>query len=350
VSSSAAAFPGTASQIIVPVSNPPTPPYNFIYYPNNQIVPPSAIQWNATLEQALGEHQSLAMGYVASLGRKLTTFQEYNVSKINPLFSELYLYQNGPGSGYNSLQVKYQRQMSHGLQALASYTWSHAIDWASTEDNASFAEFPLQRGNSNFDIRHNFTAAFIYNLPSQYENRFNRAILGHWNTDLWFVARTAFPFEPIGPAETDSVTGEVYFGELNYNGKTPYVYKAGIPGGRQIDPTIFSVTAAALGVGNAPRNFLRGFGENQANIAIQRSFPLYERLQLQFRAEAFNIVNHPNFGSINTTCGVTTAGSTCTSPLMGQATNTLSVGLGGLSSMYQQGGPRSLQFMLKLQF
>ncbi len=350
ITSTSSPFPFTASQILVPVAVPPKPPYNFIYYPDNQIVPPSSIQWNASLEQALGEKQTLTMGYVASLGRKLTTYERYNLSKLNPLFTDVYLYANGPGSNYNSLQVKYQRQMAHGLQALASYTWSHSIDWASTEDLANIATFPLQRGNSNFDVRQNFTAALVYNLPTQYENRFERAILGYWNADAWFVARTGFPYEPVGPAITDPLSGDVTSGELNYNGKYPYVHKPGIPDGRQIDPTIFSVTTSEYGVGNAPRNFLRGFGENQANIAIQRSFPVYERSQLQFRAEAFNIVNHPNFGTANTTCGVTAAGATCNNVLMGQATNTLSTGLGGTSSLYQQGGPRSLQFMVKLQF
>jgi hypothetical protein len=343
-------FPSTASKILVPVALPPQPPYNFIYYPDNQIVPPSAIQWNVGLEQALGAKQSVTMGYVASLGQKLTHYQRHNLSKINPLFVDVYLYVNGPGSDYNSLQVKYQRQMSHGLQALASYTWAHSIDYASTDDQTNIATFPLQRGNSNFDIRHNLTAALVYNLPTHYNNRFETALLGSWNADLWFVARTAFPFEPVGPAVTDPLTGSVASGELNYNGKNPYVYKPGIPGGRQIDPTVFSVTTSAFGVGNAPRNFLRGFGENQANVALQRSFPLYERAQLEFRAEAFNLVNHPNFGTLSTTCGVSTRGGTCNSPIMGQATNTLSTGLGGLSSLYQQGGPRSLQFLLKLQF
>ena len=341
-------FPLTSSQILVPIANPPKPPYNLEFYAANNLIPPSAIEWNLTVQQALGTKQSFTLGYVASLGRHLTHFQEYNLSTVNPEFGYAYLYENGPGSNYNSLQAKYQRRMSHGLQALASYTWAHAIDWASTEEYS--VSFPLQRGNSNFDVRNNFTAALVYNLPSQYSDHLERAILGHWNTDLWFVARTAFPYEPTGPSITDPVTGDIINGELNYNGNYPYVLRAGIPGGRQIDPTIFSVTAESLGVGNAPRNFLRGFGEDQANLAIQRSFPLYERSELQFRAEAFNVANHPVFGAVNSTCGVTTAGATCDNAIMGQATATLSDSLGGLSSLYQQGGPRSLQFALKLRF
>lgn len=347
ISSGKAAFPLTASEILVPVTAPKAP-YVLQFYPSNNIIPPSAIQWNVTLEQAIGNRQTVTMGYVASNARNLIRYQQFSFSKLNPNFSNAYFYINGPGSDYNSLQVKYQRQMSHGLQVLASYTWAHALDWASTEDYN--IAFPFQRGNSNFDVRHNLTAAMVYNLPSEYSDRLERAVLGGWNSDLWFVARTGFPFEPTGPAITDPITGDVLYGELNYNTKNPYIYKAGIPGGRQIDPTIFSVTTDPTGAGNAPRNFLRGFGEIQANVTLQREFSIYEQLKLQFRAEAFNIANHPNFGTINTTCGATRAGATCNNTIMGQATNTLNTGLGGLSSLYQQGGPRSMQLALKLKF
>jgi Carboxypeptidase regulatory-like domain/TonB-dependent Receptor Plug Domain len=339
-------WPGNPAELL-PITT--TPPYALEEYPNNRITPPPAVQWNATFEQALGGKQSVTMGYVASMGLKLATYQEYDIATLNPLFTDVYLYQNGPGSNYNSLQVKYQRQVANGLQAIGAFTWSHMIDWASTEDYD--AVYPLQRGNSNFDVRENFTGALVYNLPTRYSNRLENAVLGHWNIDGWFVARTAFPWEPVGPAITDPLTGDVINSELNYNGaQNPYVRVHGIPGGIQINPADFSITKNLLGAGNAPRNFLRGFGEAQANLAVQRDFPLSEKARLQFRTEAFNILNHPNFGTVSTTCGPTTAGATCNSTLMGQATNTLSTGLGGLSSLYQQGGPRSLQFMLKLQF
>ena len=93
--------------------------------------------------------------------------------------------------------------------------------------------------------------------------------------------------------------------------------------------------------GNAPRNFLRGFGAWQMDLAVRREFPIHERLTLQFRAEAFNVFNHPNFGFINPTID---------SPQFGQARATLAQSLGNLSGLYQMGGPRSMQFALKLAF
>ena len=77
------------------------------------------------------------------------------------------------------------------------------------------------------------------------------------------------------------------------------------------------------------------------DVAIRREFPIYERLKLQFRAEAFNVFNHPNFGNINPYTYQST---------FGQATATLASSLGILSPLYQMGGPRSMQFALKLIF
>ena len=86
------------------------------------------------------------------------------------------------------------------------------------------------------------------------------------------------------------------------------------------------------------------------DLAVRREFPIYENLRLQFRAETFNVFNHPNFGQINAFCGGTSGIPGCTNPQFGQATGTLANSLGVLSPLYQMGGPRSMQFALKLVF
>jgi hypothetical protein len=93
--------------------------------------------------------------------------------------------------------------------------------------------------------------------------------------------------------------------------------------------------------GTVPRNYFRGFAATQVNMAIRRDFRLNEGLNLQFRAETFNVLNHPIFGYIDPTLSDST---------FGQATKTLNQSLGTVASQYQQGGPRSMQFALKLLF
>jgi hypothetical protein len=80
---------------------------------------------------------------------------------------------------------------------------------------------------------------------------------------------------------------------------------------------------------------------NQLNLALRRDFPLRNDLVLHFRAETFNLLNHPNFGYVDTNY---------TDAQFGQATQMLNASLGTLASQYQQGGPRSMQFALRLTF
>jgi TonB dependent receptor len=137
-------FPLMAADILIPVTIPSRAPYSFTYYPDPHIAPPSILQWSASIEQALGSKQSFSLGYVASTGRKLSTLKEYSLSKLNPLFGTIDQYENGPGSSYNSMQLQYKRQALRVLQVITSYTWSHAIDWASTDYYS--ADMPLQHG------------------------------------------------------------------------------------------------------------------------------------------------------------------------------------------------------------
>ena len=123
-----------------------------------------------------------------------------------------------------------------------------------------------------------------------------------------------------------------------------YLYGKQYPGGREINPGAFSLPPPNQ-VGNAPRNFLHGFGAWQMDLALRREFAIYEGLRLRFRAEAFIVFNHPTFGAINS--DYCSPGPGCT---FGQATATLAQSLGVLSPLYQMGGPRSLQFSLRLAF
>ena len=123
-----------------------------------------------------------------------------------------------------------------------------------------------------------------------------------------------------------------------------YLSDPTVAGGRRFNGAAFKVPPAGR-QGTLGRNVLRGLPLSQVDFALRRQFRLTERLNLQFRAEAFNVLNHPNFGAPGTSV---TAPTTLGVP--GQMlTNSLG-GLSGLNALYQIGGPRSLQFAVKLQF
>ena len=242
--------------------------------------------------------------------------------------------------------MQFQRRLSRGFQALASYTWSHSIDYGSYD-----YALPYLRGDSDFDVRHSFSAALTYDLPSSgLENKVAQATLHHWSLDTRFSARTAFPVTLNGNEIVDPATGMVYLGNLNLvPGQPIYIYGSicaavynngkACPGGRAINPNAFALPAS--GPGDAPRNFARGFSASQMDFAVRREFPIHEGLKLQFRAETFNIFNHPSFGQID---------AYFTDPTFGQALATLNSSLPGLSPLYQSGGSRSMQFALKFMF
>ncbi len=335
-----ATFPLTPAQLSPPIVNPPVGPGLLVigFAPHLQL--PFTWQWNASIEQAIGKSQALTVSYVGANGRRLLQDRQLNLSAVNPNISTLLFINNGLTSDYSALQVQLQRRMSHGLQALASYTWSHSIDFGSRNQ-----AFPSVRGNSDFDVRHNFSAAFSYDIPSAFQNGFAREVFGHWGFDDRFSARTGFPVTLNGASRIDPVTLVRFFAGLDVVPNQPlYVYGSQFPGGRSINPAAFALPPAGQ-IGDAPRNFARGFGAWQMDFAVRREFPIHENLKLQFRAEAFNIFNHPNFGTINSS--FCPSGPFCN---FGQATSTLAQSLGGLSPLYQMGGPRSMQFALKLVF
>ena len=329
-------LPVTQAQLDLSPSS-TNPPYNNVvaFPPHLQL--PYTLQWNASVEQGMGRSQAFTMSYVGSSGRRLIYQQQLSLSALNPNFGTVTYFPSGVTSGYEALQLKFQRTLAHGVQGLASYTWSHSIDFGSND-----AAQPLLRGNSDFDVRHNFQGGLSWDLPGPHGSVFSKTILTHWGLDGRLMARTGFPITLQGNLLVDPVTGNTYYGNPDpVPGQAIYLYGSQYPGGRALNPAAFIVPANPNDPGNAPRNFVRGFGAWQINMAIHREFPLYERLRLQFRAEAFNILNHPNFGYIDPIIGDT---------LFGQATQMLNQSLATVSSLYQQGGPRSMQFALKLTF
>jgi len=325
-------YPLSAAQAVVPPF--PTASTNSQSYgfdPNLKL--PHTWQWNLTFQQSLGTNQTLSSSYVAALGRRLLRPRIFN--SVNPNFLQLQYIDNGAEADYHSLQIQFIRRLSRNFQALASYTWSHAIDEISDETGNVSAI----RGNADFDIRHNFSAAFSYLSPWKQQGWKGR-LLRDWQSNLIIHAQSAYPFTPF--SQQFAVLGGQLVAQYPnlVDGVPLYLSDPSVPGGRRINRAAFIAPVAGT-QGNVGRNSLRGFATYQADLGLQRLFSISERLKLTMRGEVFNVFNHPNLdvpvGDLNNSA-------------FGQSTQMLGRGLSGLSPIYQVGGPRSIQLALRLSF
>jgi hypothetical protein len=326
------------------------PPVAVILVADPHLKLPRSYQWNIALEQSIGSSQSLSLTYIGAIGRDL--IRENNLYNVNPNFQFVGVQDNSSTSDYHALQLKFQRRLSHGLQGLASYSFSHSIDSASTDAFATYLNTPgalanpnVDRGNSDFDIRHAFTAGVTYDLPSPGSRKAVRALLGGWSLDGFVLSRSAPPVDVVGGIFF--AAGTALYPRPNLTAGAPLELSGtGYPGGKILNKAAFTAPPAGQ-QGNFGRNVLRGFDATQADIGVQRVFRVTERVGLRFRGEFFNIFNHPNFGNPT---------NILTSPLFGRSTQTLANSLGaggtngGFNPLYQIGGPRSIQLALKLQF
>ncbi len=337
---------------------------------------PYTLEWNVALEQALGQKQTVSASYIGAAGRRL--IQTAFVLSPNAALTQAQLVTNAAASDYSAAQFQFQRRLAHGLQVLASYTWSHSIDSASA--GSAFGNLSNilstgieneNRGPSDFDIRHSFSAGVTYDIPSLKANSFARAILGGWSSENFIVARSAPPltvfdeqfqvfngaFAAIRP---DLVPGQplYLYGTQCASALEPLDPSGqhfGCPGDRGLNPAAFTdppvdASGNPTRQGTLGRNALRAFGAAQWDFAIHRDFPIHESLKLQFRAEMFNVLNHPNFEAPNGFFFPGLPGFGVASQMLGQSLNNSNLGGGGMSALYQIGGPRSIQLALKLSF
>lgn len=322
---------------------------------------PRTYQWNVTLEQSFGK-QTLLASYVAALGRRLigiANFYSLPIADGTTLY-KLQLFGNNSSSHYNSLQLQYNRRLSNRATILLSYTWSHSIDNLSNDLGSpledSLAEYlhpNINRGPSDFDIRHNLHGAVIVHLPAPRSKVWAKSFR-NWTASSIFFARSAPPSD-LYTIDTNSATIVIRPNVLPH--QPLYLYGSDYPGGKRYNPNAFAVPADNVIQGDLGRNVLRGFNAWQIDFALHREVSLSENVVLQFRAEAFNLLNHPNFA--NPAFDLSDPQREFFNPSLknfGLSSATLANGLaaghtpGELSSLFQIGAPRSFQFTLRLRF
>jgi len=244
-------------------------------------------------------------------------------------------------SRYNSLQAKLDKRFSHGLSSLLAYTWSHSIDGASVffgsgangttifpQNNYDLA---AERGNSDFDIRHRLSWSVLYEIPNM--RRLPKVLGEGWQLGGILSLQTGQPFSVL--------TGQGLSGTGLGNDRPDLV---GDPNaGPHTVAKWFNTDAFVLNqpltFGNAGRNIVTGPGFHNFDFSILKNTHIGEHVNAQFRAEFFNITNHPNFALPSNVLAAPNFGELFQTPDAAQN----NVGLGS-------GGPRLIQFGLKLSF
>ena len=355
VSEFATLFPVPPSDFALPPVNPVPSPSNpaIVAMADAKFKLPRTYEWNFTLEQSLGASQMISLAYVGARGRELLRSENFN--NPNPDYSLVELVNNNGFSYYDSLQIVFNRRFSHGLEAYSSYTYSHSIDNASSDAVSvipeQFVKTHIDKGNSDFDVRHTFNAALVYPLPVRKLETVANALLDHWSIQGIFRAQSALPFDVLA-ADPQVGSDPRFFGTARAN-RVPdqrlFVYGSEFPGGKEANPAAFTVLNPGQVQGDLGRDILRGFGLVQVDCSLARRFRLGDAAALEFRAEVFNVLNHPNFANpsgFNDFVGA---------PNFGQSQSMFGFGLGGgvpglISPLFAIGGPRDLQLALRFEF
>jgi hypothetical protein len=309
-----------------------------------------AQQFNLGVQHEIAPWQLIVKAsMVGNLGRRLGTTLDLNqpVPGPGPVNPRRAFFGVRPGlsgisyavsdglSSYLSGQLEVNKRLSHGLSLLFSYTWAHGIDDVGTEFGGGtgtpqdIRNRRADRGNSVYDIRHRMTLGYVYRLPfgkgEKWMNRGGAAdlLLGGWRTNGTLIVQTGLPFT-VGHsgANTGGAGGS----------RADFVRDATLPSDQRSLNRWFDITAfaqpAIYTFGNLGRNTLFGPGRWNWDMSLLKDFPIKEPVVVQFRADAFNVFNHPQFGQPASTIGT------------GQP--------GRITSIV--GNPRLLQLALRVQF
>ena len=307
--------------------------------------------WDFNIQQELPLSFTGQVGYVGSEGHHL--FSRETVNLIDPAtgkrplpgFSQFGMKSNYGNNNFHALQASLQRRFTQGWLWQTQYMWSHGIADSSGGAGESFsyqnqACRACDRSNSGFDVRHNMITNSIYELPFGSGRKFlNKGgladhVIGGWELSGVFTARTGLPvnitFKPQKTPPDGYTSGQ----------RPNLVAGQSIYAANQTIDTWFNPAAFAFPTpgtrGNLGRNVARGPGYYEVDTALQKGFALTEHVKLNFRAEAFNLFNHPVYANPASTW--TSKGS------FGRITGILNDGAVGT------GTPRRMQFVMRLNF
>lgn len=279
-------------------------------------------QWSFGVQRELWRSSALELQYLGSHSLHLDRSYYNNTPyfpgpgsiasrRPNQLFGQIRTINNDEIANYQGLSVVLRQRFSHGIQFLASYTWSHTRD-VTTDSNGGGApmipyNWRADYGNSNWDIRHRFVASYVYDIP--FFKNANPVLLGvfaNWQVNGITTLQSGRPFNVSVSTDTANTSARG-----TYRPDLVHAPSSNCGDGHLtncIDATAFAMPALYT-YGNAGRNLMHGPHLFDTDLSLFKNFPIRERVRLQFRFEAFNLLNSPQFANPNATFGTSSFGT-----------------------------------------
>jgi hypothetical protein len=297
-----------------PALNPLNAPDPGVTSVDSRLYTPYYQEWNLSIQQGLPSSTSVEVSYAGSKGTHLQSLVDRNQvmtpgpgaiqsRRPYPNYGPFAAIENRANSTYNSVQLKVEKHYSHGLYALSSFTFSKAIndqpEICCTEPYPQNSwNIPADKGPADFNQALRWVLSYDYELPFGKGHRLlgNNQVLdlvaGGWHFDGIYTLASGFPFSPqmgYDPSNTGS-QGLV---------RTNRIANGNLPRGQRSPNLWFDLNAFPLPApytfGDAGRNILKGPGVNNLDGSLRKIFPIREAQNVEFRAEFFNLLNHPNF-------------------------------------------------------
>jgi hypothetical protein len=289
---------------------------------------PKYLEWSFEIDRQFRSKNALSLRYIGNRGydifltnNNLNAYAEpaafpngfagLPATAPDPRFNVISQLTNSGYANYHALAAIFRRGFSQGFEGQIGYTWSHGLDTLSngglmpfSYDSLSGQINPynlrsLNYSNADYDIRHNLTADFIWEIPVKWKNRAINSFFGGWSIAGRLNARTGTPFT-------------VYNGRLGMRLSSGFTVLANVLDGNirticghsAIDMPCFTASqftpwASQSNLGNLPRNSFRGPGYFDVDTSLWKSVPMGERARFTLGASAYNFLNHPNFADPN---------------------------------------------------
>jgi hypothetical protein len=278
------------------------------------------LQWNLNVQRELPRSLVAQIGYTGSGTKKLLYVNNVNLPTPGPGNVDarrpiqgaggVFYYAPLVNGTYHALLAKIERRFHSGLSLLGSYTYGHAIDGGKSNNDQTDPDPPnprnlrLNKGNSNYDVRHRFVYSGVYELPFGKgkallaNSKAGSALAGGWQLSGIFSSQTGQPFT-VSMSTDNTNTGAT--------GRPDRLREGSLPASRRDRAMWFDIAAFAppsgFNFGNSGRNILRAPGQTNLDLSVARLFTPGERIRIQFRGEIFNVTNTPQFGLPNATVG-----------------------------------------------